>query len=283
MSRIVRAPSAAIDWRSAPTRFSEPSVTWAGPSRIRSTDPRVPTLIRVPRGKRRRRRGHPPVRAAAGRFLGPGQRRADHQDVGAGGDRLGQLATATHPAVGHDRDVPAGLGVEGVARGGHVADGGHLGDADAEDLAGRAGGARPDPDEDRGGALLHQREGGLGVGRVADRDRDRHVAGELGERERVVFGREVAGGRDLALDQEEVRAVLGAERPEPAGGARRGGDGGPRAGGVDLVEPAGDQLLADGRLVRLGEDGLDVAVGGRRDALEDLGRLVVARLDALRG
>jgi hypothetical protein len=49
-SRIVRAPSAAIDWRSAPTRFSEPSVAWAGPSRIRSSEPIVPTLILVPRG-----------------------------------------------------------------------------------------------------------------------------------------------------------------------------------------------------------------------------------------
>src|SRR6185436_20598046 len=50
MSRIVRAPSAAIDWRKAPTRFSEPSVRWAGPSRIRSSVPTVPTWMRVPRG-----------------------------------------------------------------------------------------------------------------------------------------------------------------------------------------------------------------------------------------
>ena len=75
--------------------------------------------------------------------------------------------------------------------------------------------------------------------------------------------------------------MLGAERPEPAGGAGRRGDGGLRAGGVDLVEPAGDEVLADRLLVGLGEERLDVAVGGRRDPLEDRVRVVVARLDAL--
>ena len=139
----------------------------------------------------------------------------------------------------------------------------------------------PDPDEDRRGALLHQREGRLGIGRVADGDRDRHVPGEVRERQRVVLGREVAGGRHLALDQEEVRAVLRAERPEPAGGARRGGDRGAGPGGVDLVEPARDELLADRLQVGLGEQVLDLVVGRRGDAGEDLVRLVVARLDAL--
>ena len=229
----------------------------------------------------RRRRGHPPVRAAAGRLLGAGQRRADHQHVGPGGDRLGQLATATHPAVGDDRDVAAGLGEERVARRGHVADRGDLRDADAEDLAGRAGGPGPDADEDRRGALLHERERGLRVGRVADRDRDRHVAGERLERQRVVLGREVAGRRHLALDEEQVRAVLGAERPEAARGGGRRGDRGLRTRGMDLIEPPRDELLADRLLVGLGEERPEVGVVGRRDPLEDRVGVVVARLDAL--
>ena len=140
----------------------------------------------------------------------------------------------------------------------------------------------PDADEDRRGALLHQRERGLGVGRVADRDRDRHEPGELVERERVVAGREMAGARDLALDEEQVGAVLGAERPEPARGAGRRGHRGLRAGGVDLVDPArdrGPRGSAAGR-PRRGRP------GPRRRARSAIRariscRVVVARLDAL--
>ena len=87
----------------------EPSVTWAGPSRIRSSDPTVPTLIRVPRGSVGDGAAMPQFMPRPGRLLGAGQRRAEHQDVRAGGDRLGQLAAAAHPAVGDDRDVAAGL------------------------------------------------------------------------------------------------------------------------------------------------------------------------------
>jgi len=50
VTSLMRAPSAAIDSRKAPIRFSDPSVALAGPSRIRSTLPTVPTRIRVPRG-----------------------------------------------------------------------------------------------------------------------------------------------------------------------------------------------------------------------------------------
>ena len=50
---------------------------------------------------------------------------------------------------------------------------------------------------------------------------------------------------------------------------------------MDLVDPAGDQLLADRRRVGLGEEVLDLAVGRGRDPAEDLVRVVVAGLDAL--
>src|SRR6476469_9164362 len=208
MSRIVRAPSAAIDWRSAPTRFSDPSVTWAGPRRIRSSDPTVPTLIRVPRG-----------RVGDGAAIPQFVPRPGASSARASGEpSIRTFAPAAHPAVGDDRDVAARLSVICVAGSRDVADGGDLGHADAEDLAGRAGGAGTDTDEHGCRALLHQRVGRVAVGRVADRDRDRHEPGELVERERVVAGRKMAGARDLALDEEQVRAVLGAERPEPPGG-----------------------------------------------------------------
>ena len=75
--------------------------------------------------------------------------------------------------------------------------------------------------------------------------------------------------------------MLRAERSVAAGDTRRRGERGRGAGGVQLLDPAGDQLLADGRLVGLGEDVLDLGVGGRDDAVQDLGRVVVAELDAL--
>ena len=125
--------------------------------------------------------------------------------------------------------------------------------------------------EDRGRALLHEEERRLRVRRVAHRDGDRHGPGELLERQRLVAGREVTGRRDLRLDEEQVRAVLGAERAVGAGDARRGRERGLRARGVELVDPAGDELLADRRLVGLGEDVLDPVVGRSDDPVEDLG------------
>ena len=55
--------------------------------------------------------------------------------------------------------------------------------------------------------------------------------------------------------------MLGAERPEPAGGARRRRDRGLRARGVDRLEAGGDEVLADRLLVDLGEQVLDLVVG----------------------
>ena len=169
----------------------------------------------------------------------------------------------------------------GVARRGDVADRRDLRHADAEDLAGRACRAWSDADEHGRGALLHQGEGGLGVGRVADRDRDRHVAGELGERQRVVLGGDVPRRRHLALDEEQVGAVLGAERAEPPGDARRGRDRGLRARRVDRLDAVGDEVLADRLLIRLRQDVVDLGVRCRRDPLQDRVGIVVAGLDAL--
>src|SRR6266581_2749907 len=129
MSRSVRAPSAAIDWRSAPTRFCEPSLTVAGPNRIFSSEPTVPTLIRVPRGRTGDGAAMPQFTPRPG-------------------------ASAARATVGDDGHVAAGLSLERISRRGDVRDGGHLGHADAQHLAGRAGGARADAHEHRGRALL---------------------------------------------------------------------------------------------------------------------------------
>ena len=52
-------------------------------------------------------------------------------------------------------------------------------------------------------------------------------------------------------------------------------------GGVQLLDPAGDQVLADRGAVGLGEDVLHLAVRRRDDPVDDLGRVVVPELDAL--
>ena len=73
----------------------------------------------------------------AGRLVGAGEHRAEHDDVGAGGDRLRDVAGVADAAVGDHRDVVAGERLRGVV------DGRHLRHADARDDAGRAD--RPGP------------------------------------------------------------------------------------------------------------------------------------------
>jgi hypothetical protein len=73
--------------------------------------------------------------------------------------------------------------------------------------------------------LLHELVRRLGGRGIADGHGDRHEPRELGERQRVVAGREVTRRRNLALDEEQVGTMLGAERPEPARSGGRGGNG----------------------------------------------------------
>ena len=75
--------------------------------------------------------------------------------------------------------------------------------------------------------------------------------------------------------------MLRAERPEPAGGRRRRGDRDPRTGRVDLLDPAGDELLADRLGVGRGEEVVDGVVRRGGEPLEDRVGVVVAGLDAL--
>ena len=75
--------------------------------------------------------------------------------------------------------------------------------------------------------------------------------------------------------------MLGAERPETARRRGRRGDRGPRPRGMDFLDPACDELVANRLLVRGGQHVVDGVVGRVGDSLEDPGRVVVARLDAL--
>ena len=142
--------------------------------------------------------------APAGRLVRGGQRRADHDGVGAAHDGLGDVAAGAHAAVGDDVDVDAGLVEVAHAGGPGVGDGGGLRHADAEHAAGGAGVAGADADEDAGGAGAHEVQRRLVAGAAADDDGDVELADEALEVERLDGLRHVLGRHDRALDDEQV-------------------------------------------------------------------------------
>src|SRR5215831_16318910 len=87
------------------------------------------------------RGGHAPVIPAPRRLLGAREGGADHDGVRARGERLADVAAGGHATIGDDGYVAAGALVVEVTRGGGVCSGRHLGHAETEDLAARAGGA----------------------------------------------------------------------------------------------------------------------------------------------
>ena len=87
----------------------------------------------------------------AGAFLGAGEQRAHHGDIGAGGDRLGQIARIFDAAIGDHRHAR-------LPRFRHrIHDRGELRHADARDDARGADRARADADLDGIGARIDQR------------------------------------------------------------------------------------------------------------------------------
>ena len=99
----------------------------------------------------------PAVNDRVARAFGePGEESADHDDMGTGGNRLGDIARIANPAVGDDRN-PAGR------RLGRLVDRGDLGHAHARDNPRRANRARPDPYLHGIGTRLDQRTRSLTV------------------------------------------------------------------------------------------------------------------------
>src|ERR1039458_9791626 len=89
---------------------------------------------------------HPPMAPPPRRFDGSGERRTDHDGVGAAHDGLGDVAPRRHATIGDDLHVHAGL-VEVLGAGGAgVGDGGGLWDTDAEHAASGASLSRRDAD-----------------------------------------------------------------------------------------------------------------------------------------
>ena len=104
-------------------------------------------------------------------LVGAGQQRADHGDVRAGGERLGEIAGIFDAAVGDHRHVGF------VRRLDRIHDRGQLRHADAGDDARGADRARADADLDRVGAGIDQRLRAFGGRDIAGDDL--HGIGEL--------------------------------------------------------------------------------------------------------
>src|SRR5215472_11878026 len=192
-------------------------------------DPRAPGQVGV-------RGCHAPVEPPRRRLRGAGQRRADHDGVGPGGERLADVGADPHPAVGDDGHVPARAPEVLVAGGGDVAGGGYLGHAHPEHAAGGAGRAGAHADEHAGDAGLHELEGGVVLHAVADHNGDGDRAAQLLEGELAVAAGAVPGGEDRALDHVDVGARLLDGAGPLARPRRGGGDSARDAGGLDLAD-----------------------------------------------
>ncbi len=148
----------------------------------------------------------------AGRLVDAGEEGADHDDVGAGGDGLGEVAGVLDAAVGDDGDAVLGGGAGGLG------DGGDLRHAGAGDHACGADGAGADADLDGVGAGVDE-----GLGAVVGGD----VAGEESYVGEALLdfadGFEDAGGVAVGgVDGEGVDAHVdegGGALEEVAGGA----------------------------------------------------------------
>src|SRR5690606_11457039 len=163
-----------------------------------------------------------PVVAASRRLGGAGEGGADHDGVGAAGERLGDVAAVDHAAVGDHVDVASAGLVEVVAAGGgHVRDGGRHRDGDAEDGAGGVPGAAAEPDQHARRAGAHQVQRGRVGGAAADDDGDVEVVDELLEVERFGASGDVLGGHGGAADDEQVDAGVDDGLVELGGALRR--------------------------------------------------------------
>src|SRR5882672_6668580 len=226
------------------------------------------------------RRGHAPVVAAAGSFLGAREGGADHDRVGAGGEGLADVAAGGHPAVGDDRHVAAGPLVVEVARGRRVGGGGHLRHPEPQHLAARARRARTHPDQQRVYAAVHQLETGLVGDDVADDERDREVLLELADVHRGVLARDVPRGGHGGLHDEEVGARFLGDLGEALGALRDRGDQDWTATLLDVADPLVDQLFLDGLAIDALDDLGRFFQAGRGDAVQDRVGVLVAGEDA---
>src|SRR5918996_1764972 len=225
--------------------------------------------------------GHAPVVTAARRLVRAGKRRANHDGVGAAGDRLGDVAAGSHPAVGDD--VHVAPRVEEMLRAcrGRVGDCRRLRNAYAEHASGRARGPGADADEHSCGAGAHEVQRGVLRRAAADDDGNWQLRDELLQIEHGAVRRHVLGRDHRALNDEHVEARAERDLVVVAHALRREGAGCEDAGRLDLLDALAHEVGVD----RFAVDLLKAARRLRRrqggDALELLVSFGIAGEDAL--
>ena len=221
------------------------------------------------------------MKAATGRFQRAREGRADHHGVGAGDQRLAEVAAGADAAVGDDGDVASGALVVDIAGVGALDGCRDLRHADAQHLARGAGRARPDADQQSGDAFIHQLQRGLEADCVADQRGDIHLVDQFAQNQSALGAGVMARGGYGRLHDEHIgRGVLD-RGGELLSVGRRDRNRGRDAAVLDLLHPAADQFSPNrrrvGTLQNLGR-GLGVAAG---DFLQHLNRIVEAALEAL--
>jgi hypothetical protein len=117
-------------------------------------------------------RGHAPVVAAAGSFFRSGEDRAEHDSVGAAGERLAKVAAGPDTAIRDDRNIASGFTIVRIAGRGAIQRGGDLRNAYAKHLARRTGGPWTDTNENAGDSIVHDLTRRAVCHGIPDNDRD---------------------------------------------------------------------------------------------------------------
>ena len=224
---------------------------------------------------------HAPVKAAPRRLVRARERRSEHDGVRAQRDRLRDVAAVAHTAVGDHLAVLARLQHVRRACVRDVRNRGRLRHADAEHAACRARRSGADAHEHAGRTRAHEVKPRV-IGRTPAHD-DGHVErrDELLQVQRLGHRRDVLAGDDRPLDHEHVESRLERDLVIAQHALRRQRRRDDDLLLLDLRDPLRDQLGLD----RLRVDLLHLArrdlLRQRRDPLQLLIRVLVAREDAL--
>src|SRR5205814_4772610 len=140
----------------------------------------------------------------AGRIFRPREYCAEHDCVGAGSDRLAEVARLLNAAIGDYRDIAAGLTEEVVAGGGAFNRRADLRDPNAKHFTAGADCTRTNPDQDPGDAGLHELSSRAVADGVTNDDGDGQLTAELLESEALETPRHVPRGGDCRLDKKDI-------------------------------------------------------------------------------
>src|SRR5216683_7312224 len=225
--------------------------------------------------------GHAPVETFRGGFLGARQWCSDHHSVRARRERLADVRSDAHAAIGDHRHAHSTSAHVLVAGGSDVGGRSHLRNANPQHATRGAGGAGTDAHENAGDARLHKLQRRFVVHAVADDDRDVTRADELLERKLVIGLRRVARSEHRSLHHEDVGSGFLYDLRAFLGASRDGRDRAQHAGGLDRLDALGDEVWLDRFAIHLFEQGVDLRLVRLGDPLDDRSRILVSRVYAV--